>query len=432
MTAGLMSGCSWFEDEKKVPLPGERISVLQLQRGLEPTDVAVQGEGFIAPEAWQNEYWPQAGGYPTHAMLHVVLSDKSLEKVWSADIGDGSSDEAPLTAQPVVFEGTVYTLDTDSEVSAFDLKSGKRLWKNGIRPKFEDEEVIGGGLAASKNILYVTNGYRELIAMNPKEGGIYWRATLPSPSRAAPTILNETVYVLTVDNQLLALEAATGKRKWDYEGTAETAGLVGAASPAVNNDIVVTPLSSGELTALRVENGSVAWSDNLSPMVNTGGAASLPDIRALPVIDKDLVFGISYGGKVVAIEQRTGHRVWQRDIGGAKSPWVAGNMIFLISSDSELVSLSRDTGSLLWVKNLSDYLQEKEDQDRNSLLWYGPVLAGGRLIVTSPEGAVLEISPKDGTLIRLLNTGDAVAAPPVVAAGTLFLLHKNGTLSAWK
>ncbi|HPQ51453.1 MAG TPA: PQQ-binding-like beta-propeller repeat protein, partial [Alphaproteobacteria bacterium] len=258
-----------------------------------------------------------------------------------------------------------------------------------------------------------------------------WTSRLPSPSRAAPTIMGDSVYVMTVDNRLVALDTVSGRKKWEYEGLAESAGLIGAASPAANSDIVVAPLSSGELTALRVENGSVAWSENLSSLVRRGGSASLPDIPGLPVIDKDVVIGVSYGGKVVSIEQRTGRRVWQREIGCAKSPWVVGNAIFFLSANAELVALGRDTGALLWVKPLNTYLSDSEAL-HNSLLWNGPIFAGGHLFVTAPEGSVIEVDPQTGDKLGDFDSGDRVAVSPVIADDTLFLLHQNGTLSAWK
>jgi outer membrane protein assembly factor BamB len=324
----------------------------------------------------------------------------------------------------------VYTLDTDFNVSAFDIQKGKRIWSNSIRPKKEDESVIGGGLAVAAGMLYATNGYNELIAMNHKKGGIFWRSKLTAPSRAAPTVLGDKVYVLTLDNHLTTFDATTGKEIWKYEGFSENAGLVSAASPAVDNEIVICPMSSGELAALRVENGSVAWSDSLSPSLQTGGAASLPDIAGLPIIDKNVVIAVSYGGKIVSIDLTTGQRIWARDIGGAKNPWVAGNMIFFITSNAELVALGRDTGALAWVKPLADY--GSSENTRNSLLWNGPVLAGNRLIITGADDTLLEISPKDGTLIRKLELDSHVAVPPIVAGNTLYLVSDDGTLSAWK
>jgi outer membrane protein assembly factor BamB len=426
----LMGGCSLFEKESKPPLPGERVSVLELQRSLVAADPTLKAEGFAAPNPWKNDYWTQAGGYPNHNLQNVALSETALKKIWSADIGEGVSDKFPLTSQPVVYSGVIYTMDSKSNVKAFDIANGKTIWENTIRPKREDEDVIGGGLAITSGTLYATNGFGELIAMNPAKGGILWRTQLTAPSRAAPTILGDKIYVLTLDNHMAAYDASTGKLLWKYEGLAESASLIYAASPAVDNDIVIAPMSSGELTALRAENGSVAWSDSLSPSMQTGGSSSLPDIAGLPVIDKGRIFAISYGGKFVSIDQTTGQRIWTNEIGGAKSPWISGNMIFFISSNAELVAIGRDTGALAWVKPLSGF--DKEGKTQNSLLWNGPIMAGNRLLVTSADESLLEISPTDGTLIRKIDLGFHVAVPPVVAGETLYLVSTDGTLTAWK
>src|SRR3989338_634481 len=426
----LMGGCNLFEKDKKPPLQGERVSVLELQKSLIAADPTLKAEGFVAPSPWKNDYWTQAGGYPNHNLQNVALSENGLKKIWSTSIGKGANDKFPLTSQPVVYSGIIYTMDSRSNVKAFDINKGKTLWENTIRPKKEDEDVIAGGLSITAGMLYATNGFGELIAMNPQKGGILWRTQLTSPSRAAPTILGDKIYVLTLDNHLAAYDSATGKFLWKYEGLSESASLIYAASPAVDNDIVIAPMSSGELTAVRAENGSVAWSDSLSPSMNTGGASSLPDIAALPVIDKGRIFAISYGGKFVSIDQTTGQRIWTYDIGGSKSPWISGNMIFFISSNAELVALGRDTGTLAWVKPLASY--DKEGKTQNALAWNGPIMAGNRLILTSADEALLEISPQDGTLIRKTDLDFHVAVPPIVAGETLYLVSTDGTLSAWK
>src|SRR5690606_813248 len=152
-----------------------------------------------------------------------------------------------------------------------------------------------------------------------------WRKTLPAPSRAAPTIMDHRLFLVTIDNRLMTFSIEDGTLLWEFAGLSETAGLVGAASPAANREIVIPAFSSGELFALRVENGSVAWADNLSSSRRIGNLAALADIRGLPVMDKGIIFAISYGGRLVAIDERTGTRIWQREIGGSETPWVAGN-----------------------------------------------------------------------------------------------------------
>lgn len=430
-TALSLSACSWFESsDDKVPLAGQRISVLELQKNLEPQDMEMKAAGFIAPEPWKNEFWPQTGGYPNHTMQNLALNNAPLKKLWSADIGEGSQKKIPLISQPIVFDKQVFTLDTESRVSAFDLKTGKELWSRSVKPKKEDDDVISGGLAFSSGKLFVTSGYNELLALDPAQGNIIWKQKLTSPSRAAPSILNDRVFVVTLENKIIAYDANDGKSLWDYQALSELSGIVGAASPAVNNEVVVPAFSSGEIMALRVENGSIAWSDDLSPTTRVGGLAALPDIQGLPVLDKNLAFAISFGGKMVAIDITTGQRVWVKELSGTETPWVAGNMIFLITANSELIALARDTGAIAWVKPLAGYV--KEDATRLGLLWNGPILAGGRLILTGPEGNLLEVDPETGNMIRRMKLSDTAVVPPIVASGVLLLLTQDGTLLAYQ
>lgn len=428
-----LAGCSTVEDifgeEQGKPLEGERISILELQKNLEPDSAALDGQGFIAPDPWRNEFWPQAGGYPNHVMQHMALGDV-LSPAWSANIGTGSTKKLPLTAQPIVVDGRVFTLDTDARLSAFDAGNGELLWRSDVGAPDEDDPVIGGGIAYSRGRLYVTNGYDALLSIAPENGKTVWQTALPAPSRAAPTIMEDRVFVTTLDNRLLALSATDGKMLWEYAGITETAGLVGAASPAASREVVIPAFSSGEIFALRVENGSVAWSENLSAFRNSGGLGGISDIKGLPVIDKGLVFAISFGGRIMAIDERTGTRIWQREIGGSETPWVAGNHLFVISSEGEMVALGRDNGVIRWVTQLPRYKNTEKRED--PIFWTGPVLAGGRLIAASSDGRVAELNPVDGKVVRTWSADKSVRTSPLVAAGTLYLLGEDGTLMAYR
>lgn len=432
-TLMVVSGCSLFDgDDSKAPLPGERISVLELQKALETPAVSTKtAQGVVVGAPVSTDTWPMTGANAQHVMPHAALKIDGLEKAWSVDIGSGGDDDVPLTAQPVLAHNMIYTLDTSAQVSAFDAISGQEIWRNSIQPGEEDEAILGGGLAAGSDALYATNGYAELLALNLKEGGIFWRVKLAAPTRSAPTVMGLNVYVLTQDNRLNAFDARSGQKLWDYEGVSEAASLVGGASPAANDQIVVAPLSSGELTALHIENGAVIWSDTLSPRLQTGSAATLPDIAGHPVIDGGQVVALSYGGKIVCLDTISGARIWERDIGGAKTPLVSGNTIFFVTANNELVALSHTDGALLWVSDLTAYTQD-DDTPANSLLWNGPILAGGALVLTTQDEEVLFISPRDGSVLKRVSLGARAAVSPLAAQGTLYILGDDGALSAWR
>src|SRR6218665_2449823 len=178
-----------FGSDKDPPLPGERLSILQLQKDLVPNP-ALAAEEIGLPESWQNKCWPQAGGYPNHAMTHVALT-QGFKKAWDVSIGDGGDKRTPLTAIPVIAEDRVYTLDTGGNLSAFDIQNGKRLWRESMVPRGEgSSRAVGGGLAWHEGKLYVTAVYKHLMAVDPATGGQIWRAVLPAPARTAPTVMD--------------------------------------------------------------------------------------------------------------------------------------------------------------------------------------------------------------------------------------------------
>ncbi len=417
-------------EEDKPPLPGERISILELQNQLQPDDEAEAAKAITLPEIWKNEFWPQAGGYPNHSMQNLAFTADQPQRAWNADIGDGSRSSLPLTAQPVIADGRVFTLDTNSTLSAFNAENGDRLWRISVKKKEEDDPVITGGVSFSGGVLYVTSGYDELLAVDPADGKIYWRAKLNAPSRAAPTILDGRVFVSTLNNSLMAFAATDGSNLWEYTAMSGNAGLLGAAAPAATQDLVVPAFSSGEVVALRAGNGAVAWSDSLANVLRLGGLSDLSDITGLPVIDKGLVIAISFGGKMAAIDALSGRRVWTRDIGSSNTPWVAGSHIYVITTNNEIVALTRNRDTILWVSQLAQYRDRESRQ--GPITWSGPVMAGGRLIAFSDDGRAAEIDPVQGSLLREWRTGRSVRLAPAIADGTLFLLSEDGTLSAYK
>ena len=63
---------------------------------------------------------------------------------------------------------------------------------------------------------------------------------------------------------------------------------------------------------------------------------------------------------------------------------------------------------------------------------FGPVLAGGRLIVVSGDGYMREVDPASGKLLRATPIGGVAAANPIVAGRTLYVLTDDGRLHAFR
>jgi outer membrane protein assembly factor BamB len=432
MAAVALGGCdtakSIFSGTSKTPLPGKRISILNLEHNLR-ADPQLNALQVRVPRPFDNTAWPDAGGYPDHAMYHLALGD-NLERAWKANAGEGASRYGRVVAQPVVENGRIFTLDSQDVVSAFDGKSGSRLWRFDTQPKDADATTYGGGIAAAGDRVYVGTGYGQVLALDAATGKEIWRVDVPAPIHSAPTVAAERVFVVTVENELNVLAAQDGRKLWTHNGLPETAGLTGGAAPAVAGDVVVVPYSSGEIYALRIENGRPLWSDSLAASQPIGALSSLADIRGAPVIDRDRVLAISHSGLMVSIDLRTGDRIWEQDIGGVHAPWVAGDFIYVLSADNELLCLTRADGRVRWARGLPQW--DNPEKKKDPIFWSGPVLAGDRLIVISSEGEAISISPFTGDALGRTEFPDGVFINPVVADKTLYVMTDEADLIAMR
>jgi outer membrane protein assembly factor BamB len=419
-----LTGCS---GTKKVHLTGPRQSVLDIEKQLAPDPGAADIQVAL-PKPEENADWPQAGGDPSHAMQHPALGN-DLKVAWTADIGDGASRYAALLAPPVVADGTVYTMDAKRLVTAFRTSDGSQIWQTDIKPKHDDNRAWGGGIAYDGGTIYVATGYAEALALDAKTGAIKWRGSLPTPVHGSPTVAGGRMFLITVDDRLIALSTQNGHELWRYEGIPEPARLAGSASPAVKNDVVVAPFSSGDIIAFRVDNGRTIWNDNLSVTRRFDALSELSDIRGRPIIDGDRVFAISHSGLMVSIDLRTGERAWEQDLGGASEPWVAGDFVYVLTSDQQVVCLTRDEGRVRWVTQL-DTLSDPTDPKSDPVQWAGPLLAGDRLVLIASDKQAWSVSPYTGQPLGKLDIDAGSFVAPVVADRTLYLLTNDGELTA--
>lgn len=427
------AGCSWIEDigaKDKVPLPGQRISVLALESQLKP-DPRIADVNVRLPRPFKNSDWPQAGGYANHAMHHLALGE-NLSVLWRVDIGSSSNSEERIAAPPVVADGRVYTMDSRARVSAFEVATGRQVWRVDLTPEHEESGAIGGGIAYEAGRLYASTAYGELFALDPASGKQIWAERIGTPIRSAPTVNSGKVFAITFDNQLHAVDAETGKKAWSHSGITESAGLLGGASAAVDGGLVVVPYSSGELFALRVDNGTVAWNDQLVRTGRVSPVGTINDINGRPVIDRGRVFAVSHSGRMVSIDLRSGERIWDREIAGLQTPWVAGEFVFTVNLDAEVVCLSRRDGRIRWVRQLDRYRNPDSRTNKGLITWYGPTLAGDRLVLVSSHGQAVSLSPYSGDVLGVMKLSSSAAVAPVVADGALYILSDDATLLALK
>ena len=413
----------------KVVLDGTREQVLHTKPLIKP-DPEIANMQVTLPAPVEVKEWNQIGAFADHAPQHIKLADK-VTPAWDRSVGGGVSEDERLLNPPVVGGGKLFVLTPESVVVALDVKTGKRVWKKSVDNGIDDELKVSGGLALGGGTLFVTTPFGTVYALNPNNGDQIWETEIGAPVRAAPTVADGRVFVVSHDNRLHVLSATDGSLVWAHSGIEEGIGLLGGAAPAVSKGIVLVTYSSGEIFALRAEDGKYIWNDALSVRIGTDPFSSLTDILAPPVVIGNVVYAVNLTGQMVVFDLQTGRRIWTKELSSASMPLVAGPFTFLVTQDNKLVAVHRERGQIRWVLDLDSVDTDKDDDE--VVYWMGPLLVGDRLIVVSSNGYAASVSPYTGKPLSLVKiSGSGLSVPPVVADGTLFFYTNNGKVVAYR
>ncbi|WP_315471564.1 PQQ-binding-like beta-propeller repeat protein [Sphingorhabdus sp.] len=414
--------------KNNTPTIGNRVDILGIERDTE-VDPALSGVAVTLPPAAVNEAWAQPGGNASKSPGHVELG-QGLSRIWTAKV-TGANPRARLAASPVMSDGRIYVVDTTARVTAFDANTGAQIWSNALEIEKDGKPSrFGGGVSATGTNVFATNGVGDVASLAADTGALVWKKRPAGPLRGAPTLSNGNVYVMTQDNQIYALRQSDGEAQWNEAGPVAASGIFGVGAPAAAQGTIIAGYSSGELAAYRYENGRSLWSDTLSRTAMSTSVSTLTDIDADPVIDRGRVFALGKGGRMASYELVSGQRIWEINIAGISTPVTSGEWVFVMTDEARLLCVARSTGKIRWISKLQRYKNEKKK--KKPISWYGPVLAGGRLVITNSHGAVWSVAPDEGTATQVLDVGNDVSLAPIVANNILYILDDSGRISAFR
>ena len=113
------------------------------------------------------------------------------------------------------------------------------------------------------------------------------------------------------------------------------------------------------------------WQDQLQRTSIRTSVSSLSDIDADPVIDSGQVFAIGAGGRMVALDIVSGQRMWELNIAGIATPWVAGDWVFVVTDDAKLLCIYRQNGHIRWINQLPQFEKRQVEEGRHRLFGAG-------------------------------------------------------------
>ena len=375
--------------------------------------------------------WTHQGGNAQHIAAHAELPSE-LTLSWSRRIGAGDGKRHQISAAPVAQGGQVYTLDSQSMVTAID-ETGTILWQSELGKSSDAlKDASGGGLAVGGTQLFVTTGFGTVVALDTASGAELWTQDLASYGGASPTVYDDLLYIAARDGAAWAIDTSNGRIKWQVAGPTVAASHIGGPGPAVSDKYAVFPFGTGDVLASFRKGGLRSWSSGLSGARLGLASTQVRDLTGQPVIEGSSVYLASSAGRMAAVDLNTGLRIWTAKQGSQGHILVAGGAVFAVSDAGNLIRLSKDDGALIWSTPLPKFTEKSVKSRAKIHAHYGPILAGGRLILASSDGLIRQFNPADGTLITTVDLPSGAASAPIVVNGTLYVLSTKGDLLAFR
>lgn len=423
----LLTAC----DEPEKILPGVREDVRPAEESNASAEVVNTSRSINLASQSANQNWPQSFGTEAYRVSHAALGS-AAQRVWSTSIGQGDSRRQRITASPVVGGGLIYTLDSAAQVSAL-TSAGAIAWSVDLTPTSDkQEDATGGGLAYNDGVLYVSSGFGLLTAMDAANGQIRWQQELEATGSGMPLVRDGLLYVVAGDDTGWAVHTDDGRIAWQISGTPSVGNVLGAPAPVLTSDLAIFAFGSGDLTATFRKGGLRRWTASVAGQRTGSAAALIGDVTGSPVASGSRIFAGNHSGRTVAFDSTSGERLWTLKEGALGPVWPAGDSVFLVSDRNQLLRVSASDGTPIWAVDLPGFVDDRSKKRGPVYVHYGPILAGGRIVVASNDGYLRFFKPEDGALIGTTEVPNGASSAPVVAGQTLYVIGSKGQLHAFR
>lgn len=372
---------------------------------------------------WTSFRGPNRDGRYEELQILTAWPASGLTPVWKQPIGVGY-------ASFVIADGRAHTIEQrrgQEVVTAYDVATGRELWKQGWNAQYSDS--TGDGPRATPTWddgrIYALGATGELRCLDAKTGAVAWGRNILTESQASnlswamaasPLVVDDKVIVLpggANGKSVAAYNKLTGAPAWKSQSDQQAYVSPMLATLAGRRQVVV--VSATRVMGLAPEDGSLLWSYVWD--TDMGINVSQPII-----VDKNRFFISSGYGKGAALIEITGggknfeaRKLWENiNMKNKFNSSVLHNGHVYGLDEGILTCLDVNTGQRKWKGGRYGYGQV--------------ILASGHLIVSSDAGelALVKATPdQHSEVARFKALEGKTWNYPAIAGGTLLVRNAN-------
>jgi outer membrane protein assembly factor BamB len=345
--------------------------------------------------------------------LAPIKAEVGMRLIWRKSIADGPG--ANYNRLELAKEGDrLFAASIDGRVKAMQTDNGKKLWEADV-----DGEISGGVGIAGENVVVGTTDGR-LIALNMQDGSKLWQSKLSSEVVSTPTANNDIVVAHCIDGKVHAVSLTDGKPVWSFDGNMPVLTLRGASSAVFEADYVFVGLANGKLVGLDVQTGQVRWEGRVAIGQGKSEIERIVDIDAPPYISGNTIYVVSYQGRIMAFDMRSGRPVWSEKESSYQRLVEGFGNIYVSTAKGTVTAYSKDDGSIRWDMASLSHRQLT-----------APSVVSSFIAVADYEGYVHLLSQVDGHLVgRVRTDADGVRASLLADGDRLYVYGNSGEVWA--
>jgi outer membrane protein assembly factor BamB len=338
-----------------------------------------------------------------------------VQHAWDAGLG-GKGEALRLGLGVSVENGRVFGAGRDGDVAAFDLDTGRALWR------VHTKAPLAGGTGAGGGLVLVGSSEGAVIALNAADGAERWRVKVKGEVLSAPAVATQAIIVRTVDGKLRALALDSGKEMWQYEQAVPRLSLRGTAVPVITGNSVICGFDNGKVVALNTADGALLWETTVAPSRGRTELERLVDIDSAVQVQGNYVYAVGFQGRVAMLALDSGQIWWAQDASSYRGLAVDEDNVYLSNSDGEVVALKRASGAEAW--------RQKALAHRGLS---APVLTENAVAVADFKGYVHWLDKSTGALAaRAEAGGERVSNAPVAVGDRLVVINDEGRITEFR
>jgi outer membrane protein assembly factor BamB len=283
---------------------------------------------------------------------------------------------------PAIAGGRVFTLGISGVLSAFDLETGKRLWRTPAAQPLPIYGTATSPLVDGDRVIAFMGGQDKgaFTAFDAATGAVRWRWTGDGPGYGSPVVaeLDGTrQFVTQSQNGLVGIAAADGALLWQVP--LRTSFDQNSVTPLVMNGLVISSGLETPTIAYRVTRAASGWQ---AQEAWRNERVSL--YMSSPAASAQAIIGLSHRnrGQFVALDPETGKTLWStRGREGDNASIIrAGEWLLLSTTNSELIV----------ARALPSRLEEvRRYAVAESPTWAHPAVAGRTIVVKDAERVIV-------------------------------------------